>query len=220
MRPTAITAVKRTRSPLAIRPSPNAETYEILVARQSRAPAYAEELQGSVDFGRGPIKAWLLRYGSSAKKLDIYQFRIRASEMAQARPARSVTLRIDGAPDFAFTLEAIPALLSGLEACTADLKNYWNMDGEKDGRIAKPAKGDVRGVFTANDYPAEAQNRSQEGKAQFLLLIDAKGKVAGCQVLLASGVPALDAMGCSVIQQRAKFKPAVDPKSARIRSTS
>jgi protein TonB len=77
----------------------------------------------------------------------------------------------------------------------------------------------VRTVFTANDYPSEALNRGQEGDAQFLLLIDENGKVAGCHVLIASGVPALDAMGCSVIRKRARFKPAVDSAGKPTRST-
>ena len=204
---------------LAIRPSRNGDTYEILVARRSRGPAFAEELRGSVDFGQGPIKAWLLRYGSASKALEIYQFRISAAEMAQARSAASVTLHVTGAPDFAFSLEVIPQLLSGLETCTADLKRYWNMDGEETGQIAKGARGDVREVFTWGDYPSEALNRGQEGDAQFLLLIDENGKVAGCHVLIASGVPALDAMGCSVIRNRARFKPAVDSAGKPTRST-
>lgn len=204
---------------LALTESPNGETYEILVARRSNPPEYAQELQGSVDFGNGPITAWLLRYRSPTKGYDVYQFRIPAADMAQARSAKAVTLRIKDASDFAFTLEAIQPLLKGLDACTADLKRYWNMDGEKDGRIAKPARGDVRRVFRPSDYPSEAMNHLQEGDTQYLLLVDEKGKVAGCHLLLASGVPVLDAMGCVVIQDRARFQPALDSSGKAVRST-
>lgn len=203
---------------LAIRPSPNGETYEILVGRRRFGPEFAQELEGSVDFGNGPINAWLLYY-STPKKFEIYQFRIKAAEFAQARAAKAVSLHIRDAPDFTFTLESIPQLLTGLDVCTADLKRYWNMGGEKDGRVAKPATGDVRSVFSSEDYPSEAMNREQEGTAQFLLLIDEKGKVAGCNVLVASGVPALDAMGCVVIMQRVRLKPALDSAGKPVRST-
>jgi TonB family protein len=203
---------------LAIRQSPNGETYEILLARRSPAPDFAEELQGSVDFGRGPIKAWLLHYRTKTGKLDIYQFRISAAEMAQARSAAAVTLHLEGMPDLAFELALMPQLLDGLGTCTADLKRYWNADGEKNGLIIKPARGDLRDVFRSDDYPAEALNRGQEGRAQYLLLVDEKGKVAGCQVLLASGVPVLDAMGCAVIQTRARFTPAFDRTGKPVRS--
>lgn len=217
----AIRHYGRAKDPVtfAIRPSPNGETYEILVGRRTTAPDFAQELQGTVDFGNGPIKAWVLHYGTPAKKLDIYQFRITAAEMAQARTAGSVTLRIKDAPDFAFALDSVPQLLTGLDACTIDLKRYWNMDGEKDGRIATLARGDVRSVFKPDDYPTEAQMRGQEGTAQFLLLVDEKGKVAGCSVIRASGVPALDAMGCVVILQRVKLTPALDRAGKPVRST-
>jgi hypothetical protein len=205
---------------LAITPSPNGETYEILVVLHSAGPEFAQELEGSVDFGSGPIKAWLLHYESQTKsRFDVYRFRISAADMAQARSAINVTMHIRDAPDFAFKLESIPQLLSGLDACNADLKQYWNMDGEKNGRITTPAKADVRKIFSSDDYPAEAMNHYQEGDTQYLLLVDEKGKVAGCHVLIASGVPVLDAMGCIVIEKRARFTPALGPDGKPVRST-
>jgi hypothetical protein len=202
-----------------IRPSPIGDTYEILVARKDTSPEFAEELEGTVDFGAGPIKAWLLHFRSQSQHLDVYQFRISAAEMAQARSATSVILRIRNAPDFAFSLASMPQLLDGLATCTADLKQYWNMGGEKDGRIATPATGNVRHLFSPDDYPTEAMSRHQEGRAQFLLLVDEKGKVAGCHVILASGVPVLDAMGCAILLERAKFTPALDRSGKAVRST-
>jgi TonB family protein len=203
----------------AIKPSPNGETYEFIFARKQKGPQFAEELQGSVDFGSGPIKAWLLHYSGDDRKVDLYQYRISAAEMSQARTATAVTFHMKGGPDQAFKLTLIPALLDGLEKCTDDLRKFWNMGGEIDGRIAVGSKGDVRNVFSSNDYPSEASRRGQEGTAQFLLLVDQVGKVAGCDVLMASGVPALDAMGCLAIQGRAKFTPARDHAGKAIRST-
>lgn len=204
---------------LGVRPAPNGETYELMVARPRSGPDFATEQKGAVDFGRGPINAWLLNYGGRHSKSDVYQFRISAAEMEQSRVAKTVTLRPASAPDFTFELRSMPELLKGLQDCTADLKRYWNMDGEKDGRVATLSKGDVRSLFTANDYPQEASERNQEGEARFLLLVNEKGAVAGCHVLQPSGVPILDAMGCQVIRQRARFTPARDAHGKAVRST-
>ena len=204
---------------LAIRQSPNGETYEIVVLRPGPSPEFAEELKGAVDFGHGPLEAWLLHFGPQKTKADLYQFRISAADMAQARSADKITLRIPGTPEMSFALASMPQLLDGLEACTADLKRYWNMGGEKSGLIAKPARGDLRDLFNSSDYPDAAIAQDQEGDAQYLLLVDEKGKVAGCQVLLASGVPMLDAMGCAVIQERGGFTPALDKSGKPVRST-
>jgi TonB family protein len=204
---------------LAIIPAPDGETYELLFGRKHSGPLIAEELEGSVDFGSGPIKAWLLHHSDKNRKLDLYRYRIGAAEMSQARTAKAVTLHLKGGPATAFELAVMPALLEGLQKCTADLKDYWSIGHKLTAPVATPAKGDVRRVFTANDYPTEAVNRRQQGTARFLLLIDEKGAVAGCHVLKPSGVPILDAMGCAVIQERAKFTPARDSKGNPVRDS-
>lgn len=205
---------------LAIIPAPNGRTYELLIARKRNGPRYAEELEGSVDFGSGPIKAWLLHYSSEDQKVDLYQYRITAAEMLRARSASAVTLHLKGGADAAFALDAMPALLDGLQECTDDLKEYWGIEKAGPAIAPTPPKGDVRTIFTANDYPAEAIHRSQQGTAQFLLLINEKGSVAACHVLEPSGIPVLDAMGCVVLQERAKFKPALDAAGKPVRSST
>jgi TonB family protein len=203
----------------AIRPSPNGETYELLVAWKYRVSEPLTEEDAAVDFGNGPIKALAMFYQTPGKTFDVHEFRISAADMAQARSAQSVTMRIAGSADLAFGLALMPQLLDGLQACTSDLKRYWNMDGDGEGGIAKPARGDVRSIFSSDDYPGLAQRRGQEGAGQYLLLIDETGKVAGCQVLTATGVPVLDVMACNVIEKRAKFTPARDSNGKPVRDT-
>lgn len=204
---------------LAIRPAPNGESYELVVGRARQGPKYAEEIKGRVDFGNGPIRPWLLHYGGRGNKVDVYAYRISAAEMAQARTASAVNLVAKEEIHLSFKLDHMAELLSGLEQCTADLKRYWNIDWKETGNVATPAKGDVRGIFSDDDYPAEALMGNKEGAGRFLLLIDEKGSVAGCHVERPSGVPIIDAMSCQVIRERAKFKPAVDAKGRPVRSS-
>jgi TonB family protein len=204
----------------AIRPAPNGETYELLLGRERSGPDYAEEFKGSVDFGHGPINAWLLRYGgkNKGKKADIYSFRISAAEMAAAKPATEVRLRVGGGFEVSLKLNNVSALLTSLGECTKDLMRYWNFNGEATGAIAIPSKGSLRGIFRDSDYPREALTRRQQGTVQFLLLVDEKGTVAGCHIEKASGVPVLDAAGCQVIRERLKLKPARDAQGRPVRS--
>jgi len=205
---------------LLIRPSPNGDSYELLLSRPHHGPKFAEELEGSVDFGGGPTKAWLLHYGGKARDVNVYKFRIPAAEMARGRNAASVRLRVEGGPDVTLKLTIMAALLEGLDKCTVDLKRYWNMDDAGEARVATQAKGSLVGLFSDNDYPSEALMRGQQGASQFLLLIDEKGNVAGCYVQRASGVPALDGMGCYVIKERLKMTPALDAQGHAIRSSA
>jgi TonB family protein len=208
------------RSPvsLGIRPAINGETYLLIVARKHSGPQPSQELQGAVDFGNGRIKSWLLEYESKPSGTDLYQFRISAGEMNQAKTASHLKLSPPNAPDIDLKLEVMSELLKTLQDCTANLKLYWNSDGEKDGRIAKSAKGDLRKLFSSDDYPEEAFVRSQGGRSQLILLIDEAGKVGGCDVLSPSGIPALDIMGCQVIRSRARFTPALDTNGKPVRS--
>jgi TonB family protein len=202
---------------LAIIPAPNGENYELVVAYKRRPIAGAEEYEGTVTFGSRPISGWALKYGTG--DLTLYQFRLSWADMAQARSAPVISFSLNGELEARFKLENMPEIMDGLQKCTADLEDYWNAGGEKNGRIAVPSHGDVRAIFTSNDYPGEAVRRGQRGTAQYMLQVDEKGFVAGCHVLEPSGVPALDAIGCLVIKERSKMTPAKDAAGKAVRST-
>jgi TonB family protein len=201
---------------LGIVPSISGNTYELLVSSQQYGPKFAEESQGSVSFGKAAIPSWMLHYGGNGVKRTIDQYRITAAQMEQARSAIAVELHSSRNGDYAFALSDMPALLDGLRKCTEDLQQYWNMN--RDDALARPAVGDMRSVFKGGDYPSEAVRREQQGTAQYQLLVDEKGAVAGCDVLRPSGIAALDSTGCEVIKERAKFSPAIDKQGKPVRS--
>lgn len=204
----------------ALRPSPWGNSYELLIVRKERGPEYAEEVNGWVDFGNGPIKAWVLHYGLKGDSpLNTMQFRISSNDVWKAASATQVTFRIDGKPQISFALFAFQKVLSNLHTCNVDLRRYWNMTEADQKNVVAPAQGDIRHLFSWHDYPDEAMYRSQEGTAQFLLFIDEKGKVAACHVVKPSGIPVFNGMGCQVIRQRAKFKAAVGPDGKPVRSS-
>jgi hypothetical protein len=111
----------------------------------------------------------------------------------------------------------MPALLDDVQKCNGNLQQYWNMDG-KSLRTADVPVGDIRSILTARDYPAEALRKQPQGTTQYQLLVDDKGAVARCDVLVGSGLVTLDSTGCQVIQQKAKFRPAVDAQGKAARS--
>ena len=201
---------------LGLRPSPAADNYELLLALKRPGPKYAQQLSGSVDFGKGPIKAWLLRYALKDAAYRVDKFRIDAKTITQATTAPDVAFRIGGNATINLTLSAVPGVITALDKCNEDLRRFWNMSDDTEKLIAEPAVGDVRRVFTDQDYPDEAGN--MEGEAQFLLLVDEKGGIGACYVMKPSGIPAFDGMGCQVIRQRARFKPARDKDGKAVRS--
>ena len=203
---------------LVIVPTIGGENYRLLVSVPTSGPASARQFEGAVDFDGKKTKGWLLKYGAKGVQMTNYQMRVPAAEMEKARSATSVALRGDRGWDVQFALSDMPAVLDALEKCTLDLQAYWHRGDKTVVRTTTTDQRDARALFTGDDYPGEALVRGQEGTAQYELLVNEAGIVAGCDVPLPSGVPALDVMGCEVLQKRAKFSPAIDAEGKPVRT--
>jgi periplasmic protein TonB len=75
---------------------------------------------------------------------------------------------------------------------------------------AQSAKGDLRTLFSADDYPASAQSSGAEGTTRASLTIGPDGRVTGCNIIQSSGNGSLDSTTCNILRRRAKFTPARD----------
>jgi protein TonB len=75
---------------------------------------------------------------------------------------------------------------------------------------AQSAKGDLRTLFTTDDYPASAAAAEAQGTAQATLTIGPDGRVVGCNLIRSTGNGALDSATCNILRRRAKFTPARD----------
>jgi protein TonB len=75
---------------------------------------------------------------------------------------------------------------------------------------ATSAKGDLRTLFSPDDYPAAAQAAGAEGTAQAELTVGPDGRVVGCNLIKSTGNNSLDSATCNILRRRAKFTPARD----------
>jgi protein TonB len=75
---------------------------------------------------------------------------------------------------------------------------------------AQSARGDLRTLFSGDDYPASAQAAGAEGTARATLTISPDGRVANCTITQSTGNSALDSATCNILRRRAKFTPARD----------
>ena len=73
----------------------------------------------------------------------------------------------------------------------------------------RPARSDIRTLFSADDYPAEAQARGEQGTVQAELAIDTTGRVSKCTIIRSGGAT-LDQATCRILEQRARFTHAHD----------
>jgi protein TonB len=84
---------------------------------------------------------------------------------------------------------------------------------------AQSAKGDLRSLFSGDDYPASAQAAGAEGTARATLTIGTDGRVVSCSITQSSGNSALDAATCNILRRRAKFTPARDSNGNAVTDT-
>lgn len=70
--------------------------------------------------------------------------------------------------------------------------------------------GDVRTLFSSDDYPVEAQRKGEQGQVVADLLINPAGRVETCSIVWSSGYRALDDGTCSIFYRRAHFIPGKD----------
>jgi TonB family protein len=126
------------------------------------------------------------------------------------------------APYFALALVAAILIWTIQQYGIADVRSYVRHISGNAPTTATPAhspKGDVRAAFSADDYPAVAKAKGEQGTVQARLTIDKTGRVNGCTIVRSSGSRSLDSATCSILERRARFDPARDSEGRPITST-
>jgi len=80
------------------------------------------------------------------------------------------------------------------------------------GPAPRRARANLAALLTADDYPAEAVQKGEEGAVGFRLEVGANGRVTSCAITQSSGSASLDSTTCRLMQTRARFTPALDSR--------
>lgn len=218
---------------LGFQPSPLGKTTRLVVVGPGRVTR-TRQLDSLIELADGgpPIKASSLVYATSKK--GVRGITTVLSLADAERVYNSAWLRIStlgtgpkskrtspsGNPVFSgeFAIGSTNALSRELGKCLADLQRHWGMVDGKLPDPAKPAEINSKGMFRSDDYPEDAWMADQGGTTEFLLMIDENGAMLDCLIAKSSGVASIDGMGCQVIKERAKIKPALDAGGKPVKS--
>lgn len=66
-----------------------------------------------------------------------------------------------------------------------------------------------QGIISIQDYPQSALDHGEEGSVATRLVVNPKGRVESCKVIISSGFADLDATTCRLLTTRARFSPAL-----------
>ena len=83
-------------------------------------------------------------------------------------------------------------------------------------RKAEKIAGDIR---STRDYPQSSQQQRIGKRVVILLSVGVDGRVTGCKIWRASGVPEADAVTCKLATERFRFRAATDNDGNPVAST-
>jgi len=68
----------------------------------------------------------------------------------------------------------------------------------------------IAGEILPSDYPRDLRERGTGGRVGMVFTVGTNGRVTSCRITRSSGIPELDALTCSLIEQRFRYRPSTD----------
>ena len=198
---------------LDIHESISAKSFELIVTGAARMTPIVRELPGRIKVGGDQINRWGLHFVND-KGTDFDKFGLTFPEMSKVAGTDVISFQVDGEPNQSFALTGLADALRQLDQCTARLQHEWRVDEPDAPAGIRGVRDDVRTPFATW---AHVQMRS--GTVQFVVLVDETGKIAGCDVQVASGAPLLEELGCELIRSESKAVPAHDQTGKTVKDS-
>jgi protein TonB len=89
-------------------------------------------------------------------------------------------------------------------------------DGYGDDAVVGPQQ--IRGRLKFSDVPEDILGPGQSASVGVRYTVETNGRVTHCSIDKSSRVPALDVLACRLIEQRFRFRPALDEDGRPVRS--
>lgn len=204
---------------LAIKAPVQGDVLQLAVLKESRGTLSPQQLNGSIRLNGGVAKpTTALAFSGAEGKRRITLFNLPSADVAAWGDGGALEIRAGDGLEETLTVRGLTPLLKVVRECVADLGRHWNY-AEKDGpaTVKTGPKAALASYFSSDDYPRPAFRQEQEGTVVMVVLVNEQGRVADCTLVQTSGIAALDAQSCAIVQRRAKYIPAVglDGKPAR-----
>lgn len=162
-----------------------------------------------VMLGGKPISKSITIEHSNRPGTLIYAFRSNREDLTSL--GNSTELNIQSSAFRAnLDLDNLPAAMSNLDACAADLLEDWGFsDAQQKGLYSYPRPEKRLGEYaSSDDYPVAAYRASAYGEVHALLAVSEKGRASNCRIIRSSGRRDLDDKTCEIVTQRARYVPA------------
>ena len=213
---------------LGFRPALQGSVVRLVLVRAGRV-ATPHHFPVSINAAASGRETTGLRFTSDNRKLDAVWINLDPALLESVRRMKEVAIKGGtggnalfgfSKVDERFALPGIDAVLKALATCNENLRKHWNAGEGAAAQLSQPATllTPPRELLRNTDYPSQALRELKSGRIKVTLLVDENGAAKDCMIEETSGVATLDAMGCGRLQQRARFKPALDASGKPARS--
>lgn len=205
---------------LAFKPSSTGRMMQIFIGEPGGKQAPLQHDVTVTIHGAKPtvVRTTLLRYADPEKKLNLASVILPHEKAEALRNSTGLSIAGIGYRQ-AFSFGQMHGVMAALDECVSSLRQWWHI-GEAKSAVKVPAKPHkpLDLYLRDDDYPGIARNKAFEGELVLTLLVDEQGGVKNCTVEETSGVAVLDAMGCGVLANRARYHPALDESGKPLKS--
>lgn len=191
-----------------LKPAPNSETMTVLIIQPSpKGRGVRGKAEVKLSGGLVPESA---DYSSvTANGMRVTMIGLPRITLNALTEGQSISIRADKWVNVALRPTSFDKALAALKECEADLLESWGFDRAAQAAVAGPPKGNLHGLFQADDYPGQLIEKGVQGTVGFRLRIEADGSVSQCVAIESSGSTDLDKHSCKLVQKRARYSPAV-----------
>lgn len=156
----------------------------------------------------GRVRSWK----TPGKPKRIVALEVPRAALPRIAAANRLSIKADKAAIRIVNVGAVKAM-AALDACEKDLAASLEPDttpGAQPLAVAASSATSPAQWMTPNDYPQEAVHLKLDGTTVARWVIGTDGRVKKCVVTERSDHPALDAVLCTVLEQRGRYRPAED----------
>lgn len=196
---------------------------EVMIVEPSVYRETIRETQNMFEPGRadprsGDPVVTLMRIAPLARSKQVVEFRLSHDEFGVVRKTGEMwTYSLHH--NRRFKLSAIDDVGRLLDSCEEALAAEFGLPIEEQRRLAVlPVEKSNRPIFTSDDYPRAALDKSIGGPTFAIVMVGADGKAESCRTVEKSGSPDLDEKLCTVFIKRAHFLPARDTEGKAVRA--
>lgn len=150
------------------------------------------------------------------KKYGLVETSVSSEQVGQAAQDGMLTARGKKLGKVSVSTVGLSKAMIAADKCIDDLATQWG--APRTWRTDPKAVADVRGVFTASDYPTKMIDQRQTGSLRTLLGVGIDGRVTSCRPISLVGHKMFGEVTCEILRKRARFVPAKDATGTAVPS--